>query len=66
MCEATRRANIGRVTSKEELHKLVDELPESELEPFLEWLTSFVAAQADSRPDDAQPGGTERQAESDA
>jgi hypothetical protein len=60
------RANIGRVTSKERLHKLVDELPDSELEPFLEWLSSFVAGQRDSPPDDAQSGGAEHQAKSDA
>lgn len=54
------------MTGKEQLHQMVDELPESELEPFLEWLTSFVAGQRDSPPDDAQSGGAQHRAESDA
>jgi hypothetical protein len=36
------------MTRREQAKKLLDELPESELEPFLEWLTSFVAGQGDS------------------
>jgi hypothetical protein len=53
------------VTTREELHKAIDELPEWELEPLVEFLTSLLAGLRDSGPDDDQSGGAEREAESD-
>jgi len=53
------------VTTREELRKAIDELPESELEPLVEFLTSLLAGLADSRPDYVQSGGTETETDGD-
>jgi hypothetical protein len=56
---ALSRARLGGVTTREKAHKLLDELPESEIEPVVEFIVSrgedpVIAAFRDA-PEDDEP-----------